>query len=202
MPFDFFRLMSLPNAILCRLISATFCKWSFSQCGHGVVIGLGVSVGCPQRICLEDNVRICGPGTIMAISNHHGYAYDGCIKIGSNVYIGKYCHITAAKSITIGIGTCIANNVHITDCNHGFTDLDCPILLQPLSDIEPTIVGKYCFLGHNVNVLHGVTIGDHCVIGANAVVTSDIPNYCMAVGIPAKIIKRYNPVTKTWEKSI
>ena len=94
----------------------------------------------------------------------------------------------------------MASNVTVTDINHPYEDVSLPIEKQPL-EVSSVIIGKDCKIYNNVVILKGVNIGEHCVIGANAVVTTDIPDYSVAVGIPAKVIKRYNFDTQRWEKT-
>ncbi len=65
---------------------------------------------------------------------------------------------------------------------------------------SPIHIGEHTIIGANVIVLPGITIGKHCFIGAGCVVTQNIPDYCVTVGNPARIIKRYNPQSQTWEK--
>jgi acetyltransferase-like isoleucine patch superfamily enzyme len=144
----------------------------------------------PHRMEIGDRVYICGHGTISAILEHFGNKFSSRIIIEDDVYIGKYCHITSAESIIIGAGCCLANNVHITDCSHSFESRNLPVLKQPLQNIRPTEIGAQTFLGQNVNVLPGVSIGRGCVIGANAVVTSNVPDYSVAIGVPARVVRK------------
>ena len=74
------------------------------------------------------------------------------------------------------------------------------ILNQPIRQNGIVEIGEGSWLGHNACVL-GASIGKHCVIGANSVVTHDIPDYSVAVGSPAKIIRRYDSTTKTWRST-
>jgi acetyltransferase-like isoleucine patch superfamily enzyme len=71
---------------------------------------------------------------------------------------------------------------------------------QGITDIAPVFIGRHTWLGQNVVVLPGVAIGQHCIIGANSVVNSSIPDYSVAVGAPARVIKRYNRDTNQWER--
>jgi acetyltransferase-like isoleucine patch superfamily enzyme len=72
---------------------------------------------------------------------------------------------------------------------------------QGINGIAPVSIGRNAWLGQNVVVLPGVTIGEHCVIGANSVVNSSIPDFSVAVGAPARVIKRYNKETARWERT-
>ena len=80
----------------------------------------------------------------------------------------------------------------MTDLNHGYEDLDLPIGRQH-QPAAPITIGSGSWLGHGSSVLPGVTIGSHCVIGAGSVVTSDIPANSVAVGVPARVIRHFEP---------
>lgn len=120
--------------------------------------------------------------------------------IGAHAGIGMGAHITAAKQVMIGEYVLLARNVHIADHAHAFGNIDVPIMKQGLDRIAPVTIGRSTWLGQNVVVLPGVTIGKHCVIGANSVVNSSIPDYCVAVGAPARVVRQYNRETHKWEK--
>ena len=121
------------------------------------------------------------------------------LEIGNNSVIGHFNHIYATKSIVIEDYVLTADRVYITDNLHQYDNPNVPIILQPIKQISPVRIGEGSWLGENVCVI-GVNIGKHCVIGANSVVTHDIPDYSIAVGVPAKVIKKYNFETKVWEK--
>ena len=111
-----------------------------------------------------------------------------------NQHLGKY------EKIEIGKKVLIANKVYISDNRHGYKNILLPIIDQPVEQINAVIIGDGAWLGENVCVI-GACVGKNSVIGANAVVTNDIPDYCVAVGAPAKIIKRYNFELKEWCKT-
>ena len=102
--------------------------------------------------------------------------------------------------VEIGDNTAIAANVTITDIHHPYKDVNLPIEQQDLEVLE-VIIGKDCKIYNGAVILPGVHIGNHVTIGANAVVNNNLPDYCVAVGSPARIIKRYNFDTKQWEKT-
>lgn len=115
---------------------------------------------------------------------------DGCI-------IGHFNHIYATESIILHKNVLTADKVYISDNLHGYGNITVPILKQPIIQKRKVEIGEGSWLGENVCVL-GATIGRHCVIGANSVVTKDIPDYSVAVGAPAKVIKQYNSESKKW----
>jgi len=112
------------------------------------------------------------------------------VKIGDRCLIGRGSGIVGHFSIEIGNDVWTGHNVYITDQNHGYVDVTRPISQQ--SQPERAVrIGDGSWLGFGSVVLPGVTIGEHCVIGANSVVTRDIPSFSVAVGVPAQVIKRY-----------
>lgn len=115
---------------------------------------------------------------------------DGCI-------IGHFNHIYATKSIIIHKDVLTADKVYISDNLHGYEDIHTPIRKQSIIQNGIVEIGEGSWIGENVCVL-GACIGKHCVIGANSVVTHNIPDYSIAVGAPAKVIKRYDLDRKEW----
>jgi acetyltransferase-like isoleucine patch superfamily enzyme len=106
--------------------------------------------------------------------------------------------ISVAHEVVLGRYVMLARNVYISDHRHAYEDVDVPINEQGIADIRPTSIGDETWLGHNACVLPGVHIGRHCVIGANSTVTRDIPDYCVAVGSPARVVKVYDFREKRW----
>ncbi len=120
--------------------------------------------------------------------------------IGDGTYVGNFCHFYASSKIEIGEKVLFADRVYLSDNLHSFENIHLPIIDQPVKQIAPVIIGSGAWLGENVCVI-GASIGKNSVIGANAVVTKDIPDYCVAVGAPAKIIKKFNFETNQWQKT-
>jgi acetyltransferase-like isoleucine patch superfamily enzyme len=119
--------------------------------------------------------------------------------IGDNVAIGMNATISAAKKIVIDDGVFTARNVYISDHAHAFLDVTKPIGDQGITQVSEVRIGTGSWIGQNAAILPGVTIGKHCVIGANSVVNKDIPNYSVAVGLPAIVVKRFNLSKALWE---
>jgi acetyltransferase-like isoleucine patch superfamily enzyme len=119
------------------------------------------------------------------------------LSIGKNCVFGYNNHITCVEKVTIGDFVLTANNVYISDNLHGYEDIHTPIINQPVQFKGVVEVGSGSWIGENACII-GVKVGKNCVIGANAVVLTDIPDYSVAVGIPAKVIKRYDLESSRW----
>lgn len=141
------------------------------------------------RIRISDNskyVRI-GEGTRIennAFLNAHG----GSIDIGKNCFIGPNTIIQGYGGVDIGNRVLIAGNVFISSSNHLYENIsERDFLLK--EEGKKTSIGSNTWIGSNVTIVAGVTIGDRCVIGAGSVVTKNIADNSVAVGVPARVIK-------------
>jgi acetyltransferase-like isoleucine patch superfamily enzyme len=121
------------------------------------------------------------------------------LTIGNGSVIGHMNHIACVHEVEIGQNVLTADRVYISDHSHGFSETTVPILKQPVVSKGKVSIGSGTWLGESVVVL-SCNIGKNCAIGANAVVLSDIPDYCVAVGAPARVIRKWNPLTREWEK--
>lgn len=114
--------------------------------------------------------------------------------------IGRNSTISAKNSVILGRNIVTGPNVFISDSDHNYEDVERPISLQGGSSKGNVIIDDGSWIGTNCVIIGNVHIGKHCVIGANSVVTKDIPDFTVAAGVPAKVIKQYNFDSKTWEK--
>jgi acetyltransferase-like isoleucine patch superfamily enzyme len=106
--------------------------------------------------------------------------------------------IAAAKRIVIEDHVFTARNVYISDHRHAYENIELPIASQGINSESEVIIGANTWLGQNAVVLPGVKIGKHCIIGANSVVNRSIPDYSIVVGVPARVVKKYDLVNKRW----
>jgi len=120
-----------------------------------------------------------------------------------DVIIGEHAGVGLSNIIigpvTLGNYVMCAQHIVFSGLNHGFEDVNLPPRIQPVVT-KPIIVSDNVWIGANSVITAGVHIGKHAVIGAGSVVTKDIPEYCVAVGNPARVIKKYNFETATWDK--
>lgn len=153
-----------------------------------------------ENMCIGHNTWFGYGCELYAYNTHFFQQLNSELIIGDNVRSTARCRITCAGKITIGNNVLIAPEVFITDHNHGMDPTDergySP---QPLK-IANVIIEDGVWLGHRSTILPGVTIGKHSIIGANSVVTTNIPEYSMAVGVPARVIKKWNMKEKRWER--
>ena len=125
---------------------------------------------------------------------------EGTIEIGINVAIEQNVHITCEGGVLrIGDNTTVAANTFITNIDHVYEDITKSVMEQGLIQKE-TIIGEGCFLGYGVAIQAGTRLGKHCVVGANSVVKGDFPDYSVIVGVPGRIIKKYNIEIQEWER--
>jgi acetyltransferase-like isoleucine patch superfamily enzyme len=125
--------------------------------------------------------------------------HEGEVSIGAKTVIGQECTISAYQHVSIGRECIIADRVMMIDFDHGVAEVERPIREQGIYKRDVT-VGHNVWMGYGACVLRGVTIGDNCVVGTSAVVTSDVPANAVVGGIPAKLIrKREAPRTFRWE---
>ncbi|WP_374174027.1 acetyltransferase [Flavobacterium tructae] len=124
---------------------------------------------------------------------------------GENVQINDFVHITAMKSVVIGNNVLIASKVYISDCSHGSYLGDANDSSPKSNPSDRKLFSKVVniednvWLGELVSVLPGITIGKGTIVGANSVVSRSLPPYVIAVGVPAKPIKKFNFNTNKWE---
>jgi acetyltransferase-like isoleucine patch superfamily enzyme len=164
----------------------------FRSFGRGSAICFPVTALFGERYISIGEDTIIGPYASLSagVSPEHDLGTDEVITIGARCLIGKGSGIVGHERIAIGDDVFTGHHVYITDANHGYEDPDVPIGRQ-FAPPRPVTIGAGSWLGHGSIVLPGATVGRHCVIGAGSVVTGEIPDYSVAVGNPARIIRRY-----------
>lgn len=158
-----------PDSVICYPVT-TLMNVESIRIGTGTVIGPNVALSAgmvPGQQCASDSVVVIG---------------DRCL-------IGRGSGIVGHLSIEIGDDVWAGHHIYITDQNHGFDDPTLPISrqIQPERQVR---IGDGSWIGHGAVILPGATIGRHVVIGANSVVSGEIPDHSVAVGAPARVIKR------------
>jgi acetyltransferase-like isoleucine patch superfamily enzyme len=129
-----------------------------------------------EQTLLEPDVWITAPG-------------EARVRIGSGTYLNIATMVAAVELVEIGDHCMFANGCFVTDGSHRFDDPDKPVPWQGFETKGPTRVGDNVWCGAHVVITSGVTIGERCVIGANSVVTRDLPPHSVAAGAPAKVLR-------------
>ena len=195
----------LPQRLVRRLKRKRFYK-EYPNISRGSIVGTdGAGSGCTleggDRIAIGTNSMIGAGSELLAYANHFSRQLDSRLIIGSHVRITARCRITCAGIVKIGDDALFAPDVFITDHNHGM-DPEAEGGYSPQDiTVKNVTIGKGVWLGQRVCVLPGVMVGDHSIVGANSVVTHDIPPYSIAVGAPARVIKTWNPTRKQWDNA-
>lgn len=177
-----------------RCLAITTTKMRGLNIGSKSLVYKPMQIDNPKGIRLGNNVTVFDNSWLMGAHD----SKEGLV-IDDGTVIGHFAHIIAYKNVYIGKNVLCADKVFISDSTHNYENISLAILEQEISQIKDVVVGDGSWLGENVCVC-GASIGMHCVIGANSVVTDDIPDYCVAVGSPAKVIKKYDLEIGKWIK--
>jgi acetyltransferase-like isoleucine patch superfamily enzyme len=129
-----------------------------------------------EHALLEPHVWITAPG-------------EARVRIGGGTYLNIAVMVAAVELVEIGEHCMFANGCFVTDGSHRFDDPDTPVPWQGFTTKGPTRVGDNVWCGANVVITSGVTVGERCVIGANSVVTEDLPPRSIAAGAPARVLR-------------
>jgi acetyltransferase-like isoleucine patch superfamily enzyme len=152
---------------------------------HRCKIGQGSRLNIGPEASIHFGHQIC-------FMDHFTCYFYGRITIGDRVFFQENCHISVHEELTIGDYSIFGEGVSIHDENHIVTAGS-----DPISDrdfiVKPISIGRNVWVGAKATILPGVHIGDNAVIGANAVVTQDVPAYTIVGGIPARTIRAIDP---------
>lgn len=199
---DRITIESQPRSLIQRAIKRFFCvvraalwRQRFAEFGQGSCIMHSAFITGGSSIYIGDHVQIWPFARIEAINEH-----EGCerIRIHDSTVIQPHVHIAAAQSVIIGKDVLIASHVYITDHDHDFSNPDDPVIRNGRLLTSPVNIKDCVWLGERVIVLKGVTIGTSSIVGAGSVVTVDIPDYCIAAGVPARVIRSFDRGRQQW----
>ncbi|MFX1702575.1 acyltransferase [Chitinophaga sp. CC14] len=184
--------------IIDLLKTVLYYKFVFKRIGIKSIIGKPLKIDGGNNIIIGESVYVA-KGTWLAALPLTGEK-ECVLEIGDGSNIGHFNHIYATKKIVLERNVLTADKVYISDNLHDYENIHLPVMKQRIRQIGEVIIGEGSWLGENVCIL-GAKIGKNCVIGANAVVTKDIPDFSIVVGAPAYIIKRYCFETNSWRKT-
>jgi acetyltransferase-like isoleucine patch superfamily enzyme len=180
-----------------------------ASCGRGVVFGQGVVLRHPGKIRIADGVTIddlvvldakgtsnrgielgegvfLGRGTILSCK-------DGDIRLGDHTNLGFHCEVFSGSTVTVGRHGLFAAQAYLVGGGHEFESADLAVIDQPRTS-RGIALGDNVWLGTGAKVLDGVRVGSDVVVGANAVVNTDLPDGAIAAGVPARVIRQRGAV--------
>lgn len=159
-----------------------------------VIFGEGVIIRAPERFSAGERCFI-DTRAYLSCGGGEWNGNRGFIRLGRNCEIGPYCVFWGAGGITIGDNVHIGASVNITAHEAHHIDPRITDPLRPLEfDFQSVVIEDHVIICSGTNIIPGVRIGHHSMIGADAVVIDDVPPYSLAVGVPAKVVK-------TWDES-
>lgn len=171
----------------------------YNEYGINSVIIKPIRVIGKKYISIGKNVNILNGARMEAIDKWKNKNYTPKIKIGDNVSIGQNFHIISASDLEIGDNVTISGNVFITNIDHVYEDINENVLNQDI-EVKNTQIAEGCFIGYGASIQAGTILGKHCVVGTNAVVRGKFDDYTVIVGVPARVVKKYNKTSNKWEK--
>jgi len=180
-----------------RLKAELYYKFIFKSFGKNSTLWDPLLIMNPKGICIGSNVEILYRVWLAALPC--SVFHEASLVIEDGCRIGNLTQIFSTKSITIHRNVIISGKVYIADNQHSYSNPLIPVKHQSIEQKKEVVIGEGSWLGQNVCVI-GASIGKNCVIGANSVVTSSIPDYSVAVGAPARVIKQYDFNAKMWRK--
>ena len=185
----------------------------FRSVGQGVIFGRGLTIRYPDGIDIGDRVAIDDYGMLDAAGAGRAGVRLGDdvvvsrnvviqgklapVAIGDRTLIGCNTVICSISGIQVGNAVMVAGNCYLGGARYRYQDLDTPMLEQGLESKGPVRIGDDVWIGAGVTVIDGVAIGNGAIIGAGAVVAENIPDYAIAVGVPAKVIG--SRVAQPWQ---
>lgn len=172
-----------------------FYAFSFRNFGRKVRLLWPDAIQGEKYIGINDQTVICTGVWLLALKNDE---YDPRLEIGKNTYIGRYCHIVSVREVIIEDSVLIADKVYISDNLHEYRGIHVPIKDQPVIFKKSVRISEGAWLGENVCVI-GASVGKNSVVAANSVVTKDVPDYTVVAGAPARVIKKFNFDSQSWE---
>lgn len=159
-------------------------------------IGKPVFIRNFKRIFIGKRVRIFPGARVEVVDKNSSIVFEDNISIGQNLHIIS----GGGQELRIGKNTTFSANVFITNVDHEYQNIDIHIMEQKLI-FNKTQIGENCFIGYGAVIQAGTILGKHCVVGANAVARGHFPDYCVIVGVPARIVKRYDDKSGSWKKT-
>jgi len=188
----------LPSAVPASSVAPVATAPAPSQAAPRTVT---IEPGCDVR---QKHKMLFGEGVVIQRDSWLNIAYDNpdvryMIELGAGTNIGRRCTISASHRIVFGKKVLLGPNVLVTDHNHEYRHVGVPVVDQGITSTSNSVfIGDGTWIGTNSVVVGNVTVGKGCVVGADTVVTRDIPDYCVVAGSPAKVIRAFDADAGKW----
>ncbi len=182
----------------------------FAREGPGVVIALPREIHNPERIELGRDVKLGANSVLRATTrfpgawlahpegDHVEQSFEPRLIIGDRVTATAALHVEAFQEVRIEDDVMFARNVFVADGTHAMRDGTVPYKYQGIDKVSPVFIGRGAWIGNNAVILPGVSIGACAVVGANSVVTHDVPAHSVAVGAPAVVVRTWDEAGRRW----
>jgi acetyltransferase-like isoleucine patch superfamily enzyme len=177
-------LRELRVTLFSRLVAGSFLSY-----GEGTRIVPPIEIYGSRRIAVGRDVYV-GPGSWFHTDNEHAR-----LEIGDGTRMSGLCVLSASERVTLGRGVLLGRNVYVADHTHGVARAGVPVYEQELEKVRPVEICDGAWLGQNVVILPGVTVGAGAVVGANSVVRSDVAPRTVVVGSPARVVRELSSLT-------
>lgn len=198
------RIYRMIGKVLLKLTALRNGAWEatlrreFRSIDSTTILEYPLKVTNPGCVTIGARTRISWCGRILAMTEHLGRRCAPEIVIGDDCYLGNHVHIVATNRILIGKKVMLADRVFLSDHWPDQSSAHAPAAPGASHFDGEVHIGEGSWIGENVSVAGDIRIGRHSVVGANAVVTRNLPAYSVAVGVPARIIRRYNFSSGQW----
>lgn len=197
---DYFDLYEYALMLFAKMKTRWFYAFLFGKMGKGCWLKKPAQIYGAPNIEIGHGVRIERGSIFYAVRNYGDKKYNSRIVLGEGTFANRDFNVTAAFEINIGREVVFGPNVFLTDFDHGYEDVTKSRLQTDLISKGPIHIGDRCWIGANSFIGSGVTLGEYCVVAANSVVTKSFPPYSVLAGVPAKLIKKYDPLEEKWIK--
>lgn len=193
----FNKLHSL-GTVYYRIKGIALYRFMFKNFGRGSYIRKPLLILNPGYMCIGDRVSIREGARLEVVQSRQGRIPE--LSIGNDSSMEQNVHIVCHSRICIGEKVALSANCCVLDVTHPYEDVLSPIkIVDRIRDEDSYVnIGDGTLIGYGAVILPNVSIGKRVVIGANSVVTSDIPDFTIAAGSPARVVKQYDPSSGRW----
>ncbi len=172
-------------------------RFRFADYGRDVYIHPKAIISRPEYMAVGDGCRIGAYASVYLHPLEKGHT-GPLLVLGKGVFVGIRSIISAHYRVELRDNVLLGPNVLIADAHHRYEDVTVPIRNAGMTGKSFVVIEEEAWIGMNSCIFRGVTVGRHSVVGANSVVNADVPPYSVVVGIPARVVRRYDHQLQQW----